>query len=63
MPAATKQHVATIERGDRREIPQMPCPLVQPAPYRVPMPTTNPASAMTGSEMSNVMGGSVRTSA
>ena len=31
-PAATNTVVATSERGDRRETPHTPWPLVQPAP-------------------------------
>ena len=31
-PAAMNDSVATNERGDKRLKPQMPCPLVQPAP-------------------------------
>ena len=35
--------VAAIERGERRAIPQMPWPEVQPLPSRVPNPTSRPA--------------------
>lgn len=42
-PAAMNAAVATIERGESRESPQTPCPLVQPEPYRVPIPTSKPA--------------------
>lgn len=35
--------VAKIERFDRRAIPIMPCPLVQPFPSFVPIPTNKPA--------------------
>jgi len=42
-PAPTKTHVATIERGDNRAIPQTPCPLVHPEPSDVPKPTRSPA--------------------
>lgn len=35
--------VANNERGESREIPQMPCPLVHPEPNVVPMPTSKPA--------------------
>ena len=31
-PASMKAAVATIERGERRDRPQTPCPLVQPEP-------------------------------
>src|SRR3546814_4775518 len=34
--------VAAIERGDRRERPQTPWPLVQPLPSLVPKPTISP---------------------
>src|SRR5439155_2174530 len=47
-PAAMNDSVATIERGDRRDIPHTPWPLVQPAPYRVPMPTSKPATINVG---------------
>ena|GEM_PF-5785733 len=43
-PLAMKAAVATSERGDRRDNPQTPCPLVQPEPYRVPIPTNTPAA-------------------
>src|SRR5262245_31230514 len=42
---AMKTHVATSDRGDRRAIPQMPWPLVQPPPTDVPAPTSRPAAA------------------
>lgn len=38
-PLSMKHAVATIERGERRDIPQTPCPLVQPEPNLVPIPT------------------------
>ena len=50
MPVPMKVRVATSERPDRREIPQMPWPLVQPEPRRVPKPTSNPARMTAGSE-------------
>jgi hypothetical protein len=31
-PAPMKASVATSERGDRRDSPHTPCPLVQPEP-------------------------------
>ena len=31
-----------MERGESRAMPQMPCPLVQPLPMRVPKPTNRP---------------------
>lgn len=44
---AIKTKVATIERGDKRPMPQIPCPLVQPLPKLEPKPTNNPATAIT----------------
>jgi hypothetical protein len=47
--ATTKNtDVATIERFERRAMPQMPWPLVQPEPRRVPKPTRSPATTRTG---------------
>ncbi len=46
IPVSIKVIVAKIERFDRFAIPQMPCPLVQPLPSRVPIPTKNPPSAI-----------------
>ena len=43
-PAPIKTSVATSERGDSLDSPHTPCPLVHPAPYRVPAPTSNPAA-------------------
>ena len=43
-----KTPVATHERGDRRAIPQTPCPEVQPEPSRVPNPTSRPAKIIQG---------------
>src|SRR5690606_27214501 len=43
-PLAINIKVATKERGDRRDKPQTPCPLVQPEPSRVPKPTSKPAT-------------------
>ena len=40
--------VATSERGDRRDRPQTPWPLVHPPAIRVPTPTSNPATIRTG---------------
>lgn len=48
MPVAMNVSVATMERGDSRDRPQTPCPLVQPEPTRVPTPTARPASARAG---------------
>src|SRR3984893_17731716 len=39
--------VATMERLDRRAIPQMPWPEVQPPPSLVPKPTSRPAPVIT----------------
>ncbi len=46
MAAIMKIPVAAIERGDSREMPQMPWPEVQPLPSRVPKPTRRPATAI-----------------
>ena len=43
-PVPMKDKVATNERTDKRLKPQMPWPLVQPAPQRVPKPTNKPAT-------------------
>ena len=43
-PAPMNASVATSERGESRERPQTPCPLVQPPPSRVPNPTRTPAA-------------------
>ena len=48
--AAMKVTVAAIERGDRRAMPQTPCPLVQPLPRRVPNPTSSPAAISSGTD-------------
>ena len=42
--------VAIIDLTDKRLIPQIPCPLVQPLPIFVPMPTKKPAVIIIGSE-------------
>ena len=42
--------VAKIERKDKRLMPHMPWPLVQPLPIFVPMPTKKPAAIIIGSE-------------
>jgi hypothetical protein len=39
-----KKLVATKERGERRESPHTPWPLVQPEPNRLPKPTSRPAT-------------------
>jgi hypothetical protein len=46
-PVHMKDKVATNERTDKRLKPQMPWPLVQPAPQRVPNPTNKPATITT----------------
>ena len=42
--------VAIIDLADKRLMPQIPCPLVQPLPTFVPMPTKKPAVIIIGSE-------------
>ena len=42
--------VAIIDLSDKRLIPQIPCPLVQPLPIFVPMPTKKPALIIIGSD-------------
>lgn len=39
-----------MERRENLAIPQMPCPLVQPLPIRVPIPTIKPPATSSGSE-------------
>src|SRR5215471_4855418 len=46
MPTNMNVPVATIDRSDRRLIPQTPCPLVHPPETLVPHPTKRPASAV-----------------
>ena len=41
-------NVAIIDLGDKRLIPQIPWPLVQPLPIFVPMPTKKPALIIIG---------------
>src|SRR5690606_1684509 len=48
-PRPQKVAVAAIERPDKRLTPQIPWPLVQPFPTRVPSPTSTPAIPITGS--------------
>src|SRR5712691_10425631 len=55
-PLAMKVRVATIERGDRRDTPQIPWPLVQPLASRVPNPTSNPATKSSPLDAAMVMG-------
>ena len=45
-----KEIVATIERIEKRLIPQIPCPLVQPLPIFVPYPTSIPPKTIKGIE-------------
>ena len=42
--------VAIIDLSDKRLTPQIPCPLVQPFPTFVPIPTKKPAIIMIGSD-------------
>ena len=42
--------VAIIDLNDKRLMPQIPWPLVQPLPTFVPMPTKKPAIIMIGSD-------------
>ena len=53
-----KHAVATIDRGERRDMPQTPWPLVQPDPYRVPMPTNTPAAISPSQPLLNSICGS-----
>lgn len=46
-PDTRKAAVATSERGERRDSPHTPCPLVHPEPRRLPNPTSIPASNKT----------------
>ncbi|GER04343.1 hypothetical protein JCM17846_20250 [Iodidimonas nitroreducens] len=41
-PVAMNRAVATIDRGERRDTPHTPWPLVHPDPKRVPKPTNSP---------------------
>ena len=50
-----KVMVATMERTERREMPQTPCPLVHPLPSRVPKPTINPAAISSGAVASTLI--------
>lgn len=40
-----KMLVATIDRGEKRAMPQIPCPLVHPDPKNTPNPTMSPPIA------------------
>ena len=42
--------VAIIDLADKRLMPQIPWPLVQPLPIFVPLPTKTPAVIIPGSE-------------
>src|SRR5450830_18094 len=57
-PLNMKQTVATIERGERRDMPHTPWPLVQPEPYRVPTPTRTPARISPSQPLWNSISGS-----
>ena len=48
--------VARIDRGEKREIPQIPCPLVQPLLMLVPTPTSNPPIIKVGKDAVIVKG-------
>ena len=48
MPAPMKASTAASERFESRASPQMPWPLVQPLPRRVPNPTSRPAATSHG---------------
>ena len=54
---AMNTRVAAMERGEPRPIPQTPCPLVQPAPSRVPNPTIRPATTRRPSDCVRSTGG------
>lgn len=58
-PLSMKHTVATIDRGERRDRPHTPWPLVQPDPYRVPMPTNTPATISPNQPLLNSICGSV----
>jgi hypothetical protein len=49
--------VAAIERLEKRAIPRIPWPDVQPEPIRVPTPTRRPATMMIGQEATMVVAG------
>jgi hypothetical protein len=48
--------VARIDRGEKREIPQIPCPLVQPLLMPVPTPTSSPPLIKVGKDVVIVKG-------
>ena len=48
-----KVAVAANERGESRDRPQTPCPLVQPEPKRDPNPTSAPARRRTHHDVEN----------
>lgn len=50
-PVVRKLITAIMERGSSRPRPQMPCPLVQPLPIRLPKPTNTPARIIAGVEI------------
>ena len=47
---STKTIVASIDRAEKREIPQIPCPLVQPLLMPVPIPTNSPPMIKVGKD-------------
>ena len=55
-PAAMKDKVATIDRAENRAMPQIPCPLVQPEPRRVPNPTTSPPNTVSNAPPLGALG-------
>jgi hypothetical protein len=58
-----KLKVASNDRGDTFARPHTPCPLVHPDPKRVPKPTSNPATASSGSPCANSIGPNPMTAA
>ena len=48
--------VARIDRDEKREIPQIPCPLVQPLLMPVPTPTSSPPIIKVGKDAVIVKG-------
>lgn len=47
-PVVIKVMVAMMLRMESREMPQTPCPLVQPLPRTEPKPTNRPATISSG---------------
>ena len=58
-----KTPVATIERSESRDRPQMPCPEVQPLPSLVPKPTSSPPVTSKRAELVTVIAGAPAVSA